>query len=96
MWLACYTQEEIAEALGLPRETVKDKIGSFGENGNLSKSAKTVADHLTDFDPPIYNIWKQQEKSTALNHFGLDEVSPGHHVHHITRRHMSDVPICGR
>jgi len=29
----------------------------------LSKQDKASADHATDFDPPIYNIWKQQTKS---------------------------------
>jgi hypothetical protein len=24
---------------------------------------QSAASHATDFDPPIYNVWKQQEKS---------------------------------
>jgi len=27
-----------------------------------------------DFDPPIYNIWKQQEKTSGSGHFGNSEV----------------------
>ena len=32
------------------------------------------ADHATDFTPPIYNVWKQQEKTPGLSHFGNSEV----------------------
>jgi hypothetical protein len=34
---------------------------------------KTDYHHLTDFDHPIYNIWKRQSKSTGANHFGNSE-----------------------
>jgi len=33
------------------------------EMANLPKSDKASADHLTDFAPPIYNIWKFKEKT---------------------------------
>jgi len=33
----------------------------------LPESDKPAANHLTDFDPPIYNIWKQQSKTKAQN-----------------------------
>ena len=39
-------------------DALKDTSGF----GNLAKSAKPFASHATDFDPPIYNIWKQREK----------------------------------
>jgi len=35
------------------------------EIGNLAKSHKAAAEHATNFTPPIYNIWKQQEKAKA-------------------------------
>jgi len=77
LWLACHTQEEIAEAEDVPQQTVADRISSFTENGNIAKFGKTTqaaADHLTDFDPPIYNVWKQQTKSEGSSHFGNSEV----------------------
>jgi hypothetical protein len=37
---------------------------------DLPKSVKPSADHLTDFDVPIYNVWKNQIKSKGSNHFG--------------------------
>lgn len=47
MWLACATQEEIAEATGLSREAISDRIGI------LHKSVETTAP-----DPLcVYNVW---------------------------------------
>ena len=36
---------------------------NLSEIGNLAESAKPAASHLTDFEVPLYNVWKQQEKS---------------------------------
>lgn len=74
LWMQCRTQEEIAGAENVPRRTIADLEDGFGEIGNLAKSAKAAAEHATDFDPPIYNIWKQQTKSTEVSHFGNSEV----------------------
>jgi transcriptional regulator with XRE-family HTH domain len=74
MWLACHTQEEIADATGWSRPTVT----SFVENENAFLSDKTVAakaNHADEaFQIPIYNIWKQQAKSEGSSHFGNSEV----------------------
>lgn len=74
MWLACSTQEEISASENVPRRTVADLTEEFGEIGKLAKTAKSVAEHAADFDPPLYNIWKQQEKTTGSGHFGNSEV----------------------
>ena len=74
LWLSCRTQEEIAEAVGTPRKTVDDSMEGFGEIGRLAESAKAIAAHQVDFTPPIYNVWKQQEKTAGSNHFGNSEV----------------------
>jgi hypothetical protein len=57
MWMACYTQEEIAENSGCDQDTVSAIVRKSAE---LPESVKPAASHLVDFDPPIYNIWKQQ------------------------------------
>jgi hypothetical protein len=75
MWLACHTQDEIAEAVGWPRRTVSDWIEGFGDLRQMSESAKAAANHAVDFDPPIYNIWKQQTKTSGLSHFGNSEMT---------------------
>jgi len=87
MWLACYTQEEIATALGWVNEegkpkqqTIADLLKGFTENGKVAESGETdescdadsfhltkvqlaAAEHVTDFEVPLYNVWKQQEKT---------------------------------
>lgn len=72
MWLACYTQEEIAEAVGVTDQTVANVISL--KTANLPELEKAAANHLVDFEPPIYNIWRQKEKTNAVNHFGNSEV----------------------
>jgi DNA modification methylase len=73
MWLACYTQEEIAEAEDVTHQSVGNKIADFANFGQVSKICKIQAEYLDDFDPPIYNIWKQQNKSNGIKHFGNSE-----------------------
>ena len=55
LWLACATQQEIAEAVGVDQKTITN-----WEDGFRKLSA---ADNFLNFDPPIYNIWKQQTKT---------------------------------
>jgi hypothetical protein len=68
MWLACATQEEIAEAVGVPRKTIDDWTDDFGES-----PADGLSPFPSGFEPPIYNVWKQQTKSNAVSHFGNSE-----------------------
>ena len=72
MWLACYTENEIAKAVGTSEQPVKDAVKVF--SAELPKNLKPQAEHLANFEPPIYNIWKQQKKSKGTNHFGNSEV----------------------
>jgi len=65
MWLACHTQEEIAEAAGVPRDTVQGWVSGFVENSITQEST-----NWQDFKPPIYNVWKKQEKTNTTSHFG--------------------------
>lgn len=71
LWLACHTQEEIAEAVGCPRTTVEEVLT---KTAVLPESSKPAADHLVDFTIPLYNVWKFQEKSKGSNHPGNTEV----------------------
>ena len=41
--------------------------------GHVSENHKAAAEHAIDFEPPLYNIWKQQEKSSGSSHFGNSE-----------------------
>ena len=58
LWMACHTQEEIAEREGITKETVSEICR---EMADLPKSDKAAAEHATEFTVPIYNVWKQQE-----------------------------------
>jgi hypothetical protein len=72
LWLACWTQQEIADELGL--DATDKAVRVSGNVADLPKNQKAAADHATDFDPPIYNIWKQQKKTAGSSHFGNSEV----------------------
>ena len=74
LWMQCHTQEEIAEAVGIPRKTVDDILGGFGGLADFAKTDQSAAEHATDFEPPLYNIWKQQTKTDGVKHFGNSEV----------------------
>ena len=66
MWMACYTQEEIAEALSCGKPTVNEICS---EMANLPKANKPYAEHLIDFDILIHYpfqiinllIWEPQK-----------------------------------
>ena len=68
LWLACYTQEEIAEAVGVTQPTAKDWIDGFIETSVAEEFMKWHG-----FDPPLYNTWKRQERTPGVDHFGYSE-----------------------
>lgn len=72
LWLACWTQAEIAAEVGTPQKTIDDvlaKVEPFPDFGKrfharflvaeLPDSLKPAALHA-DLDPPLYNVWKRQ------------------------------------
>jgi len=92
MWMACRTEQEIANAVGLTQRAVGRVVEEFQKFGLVLKPGEFAeveddaerkevieeaytarASHETDFDPPIYNVWKQQSKSTDVDHFGNSE-----------------------
>ena len=75
--MQCYTQEEIAERESVSQDEVSRLSKTFTQNGEssiLRKTDKAAAEHATDFELPIYNIWKQKEKTSGSSHFGNSEV----------------------
>jgi hypothetical protein len=72
-WLSCHTQEEIAAAEEMPQQTVADKVKDFTDFGKLSKFGKTSSEYADDFTPQVYNVWRKQEKTNAVSHFGNTE-----------------------
>lgn len=71
LWLACYSQPEIAENENISQSQINEIVS---EMADLPKSIRSIADHADGFNPPIYNIWKQQEKTEGSSHFGNSEV----------------------
>jgi hypothetical protein len=61
--MRCYSSKEIADAEGLAEQTVREISLEFSDLKKAAKSDIANAEHATGFDPPIYNVWKQQEKS---------------------------------
>jgi hypothetical protein len=45
MYLACYSQEEIAQVVDLTRQAITQKIDDYANFGNLAKNCKTHANH---------------------------------------------------
>jgi len=85
MWLACYTEREIAAELDRPLMTVHGWLEGLYENGQLSESVQTLANFAETFEDdsgetqrgfevPIYNVWKKQNKTPGVKHFGNSEV----------------------
>ena len=52
MWLACHTQEEIAEAAGVDQATVARWLHDFMQNSEAEESI-----NWHNFEPPLYNVW---------------------------------------
>jgi hypothetical protein len=64
LWLACYTEEEIAEAIGIGEDAVSKRLPELREKYRNTNGGKVG--FLDDFDPPLYNVWKQQDKSKGV------------------------------
>ncbi len=51
LWLACHTQQEIAEAVGMTQRGIDVILEETAKLPKLLKSAQSLATHATDFDP---------------------------------------------
>jgi hypothetical protein len=54
LWMACHTQQVIAEAVGITQQTLStDKaFTAIGNLANLSKADRAASEHAVDFDVP--------------------------------------------
>jgi len=94
LWMACHTQEEIADRVGITQQAVAQvlqetaklpslvKLHNFASSDvegvlkkALTKERVAAAEHATDFETPIYNVWKFKKKNNQVNHFGNTEVT---------------------
>jgi len=80
LWLACHTQAEIAERVGVSIQTISNWMEDFSKLSapnnleNLTREENASAFHVTDFTPPIYNIWRAHDKTNGVKHHGNSEV----------------------
>ena len=74
LWLACWTNQEIVTVVNVTEEAIRQQTQEMASLPKLGKSDQFAAEHAVDFDQPIYNIWKQQEKTAGSSHFGNSEV----------------------
>ncbi len=65
MWMACYTQQEIADRARVDRKIVERRIADFGQNGQM-----TDLTIFSNFDPFIYTIWNIQKLTNKTKVFG--------------------------
>ena len=58
LWLACYTQDEIAEEVGISPPAVRDALEVSAEVPKLEKVRKLRAEYLEEeWHAPLFNIW---------------------------------------
>lgn len=74
MYLASYTQTEIAETVGLPQQTVADQLKVLPEKRYNDKPVKLLAEFEDeDFTAPLFNVWSFGKKTNITSHFGNSE-----------------------
>jgi len=73
LWLAGWTQAEIAAAVGVTKMAISKHLEDSPDVYKLNKTNQAAAEHATEFKIPVYNIWKQQTKSEGSEHFGNSE-----------------------
>ena len=53
--IACYTQEEIGEAVGLPQSTIADDVPVLSETDSCPKPIKLLATYTdAEWKPPVF------------------------------------------
>jgi len=73
LWLACHKQENIADELGIPRQTVTDKIADFAENVesyNFGIFRNFEQDESESSGRRVYNLWNFAKANNEVRHFG--------------------------
>jgi hypothetical protein len=77
LFLACHTASEIGQAVGLPEQTIRDRIERLSTKEFLGTKSWKLA-KFEDYDEddglrPIYNIWTFGKKTNEVSHFGNSE-----------------------
>lgn len=55
-WLACHTEQEIAEAVGMPQQTAHDHLAELPKSDIWQKSVILSRYQEPDWSPPTWTI----------------------------------------
>jgi len=72
MWLACYTEEEIAAEAGLTQQAVS--VQELQKSARWQKFVIFSEYQEPEWEPPLFDVWKVQNKSNATSHPGNSEM----------------------
>ncbi len=73
-WLACYSQDEIADSSSIAKATVNQIIEECSVLEDLPKSNKVLAEFSDpDFTAPYCNVWRFSKLNNNVAHFGNSE-----------------------
>ena len=71
MWLACYSETQIAEVVEVDQKTVNNTIQEFRKLSKLGKIPNLHAEFAEpEFEQPIFDYWDCTEKYDGENHHG--------------------------
>ena len=70
LWLSCYSQKDIADAVGIDQATVARFLQDLCKPEELPKSIKSAIQHDSDFTPQIYSVWNFPKATNEVKHFG--------------------------
>jgi len=73
MWLACYTEDEIAERAGLSKATISSRVEKCSDLESFPKLNIPARYLDQQWKAPIYDVWKVQNKSNETSHPGNSE-----------------------
>jgi len=82
-WMACETQEAIADAEGLDKAAISRICCEMADLPKLNKSERALAEHAADYDPPLYNVWRFKQKTNEVGHFGNSEPTIVDHLFYL-------------
>ena len=68
MWLACYTEEEIAEAVGVDQSTINRQVTELCKSDIWQKSIVFSQYREPGWQPPIHDVWRAIEVTDAAGH----------------------------
>ena len=74
MWLACYTQEEIADEVNQTQQAIAKTFETLQLLESFPKVVKNFAEfNDPEFQVPIYNLWNFGKLTNGTSHFGNSE-----------------------